>query len=559
MGMDYWIDTTLSLGRIRTSAMRRGTVGGGMCGGVVPREGRRPTSMRSAHALLSLILASLCVAAIGASGLPAMALAAEGQPTPLATLLSAPTVGLEAQAPTLSASAAPVLSGSGNTVHWLPVGLESSYVVAVSSDVRGASDRVTHYFTVPRVPGETQSYTPTLSPGETVYIGVTANEGASWSEQEATVTAPEPAPVLTVAGITVKWHPVASESAYVVAVSNDVRGASDRVTHYFTVPRVPGETQSYTPTLSPGETVYIGVTANEGASWSEQEATVTAPEPEPEPAPEEAALDPAAPALSVHADTLSWKALPGVTSYTLATVKNPMTTRETTYSTVTGTSVTPPAVPGQTVDYALAAHTPVAGPWALEVAIAYPQTTPATGEEVTTKPAEEPASNPSESGVATGELGGSFVKGITANFEGEGPNNVPEEVTEMHSLGVNWTREAMDWSEMEPQKGVYDWASFDQVVAEAKANNISILPIVGYAPSWTSPTNAAAYAEFVAAAVARYGPGTNANLQWWELWNEPYFAYAWSGHTPEPEAYGRDALAAAEVANQIAPTANLLI
>ena len=129
----------------------------------------------------------------------------------------------------------------------------------------------------------------------------------------------------------------------------------------------------------------------------------------------------------------------------------------------------------------------------------------------------------------------------------------------MHSLGVNWTREALDWSEAEPEKGVFHWSSFDQVVAEAKANGISILPIVGYAPSWTSPTNAAAYAEFVAAAVARYGPGTSANLQWWELWNEPYFAYAWSGHTPEPEAYARDYLAAAEAAKGVAPTAKLLI
>jgi polysaccharide biosynthesis protein PslG len=187
------------------------------------------------------------------------------------------------------------------------------------------------------------------------------------------------------------------------------------------------------------------------------------------------------------------------------------------------------------------------------------------------------SSGSSESGPITGTLGSSgssgsgaesgssetfgqpFVKGITANFEGEGPNNVPEEVSEMHSLGVNWTREALDWSEAEPQKGVFAWSSFDRVVAEAKANGISILPIVGYAPSWTSPTNAAAYAEFVAAAVARYGPGTSANLQWWELWNEPYFAYAWSEHTPEPEAYGRDALAAAEAAKRVSPTVKLLI
>jgi polysaccharide biosynthesis protein PslG len=350
--------------------------------------------------------------------------------------------------------------------------------------------------------------------------------------------------VLTVSGGTVYWSPIGPESAYEVAISNDVRGAGDRVTHYLATPRTPGEIQFYTPTLSPGETVYIGVTTAGGTIWSEQEATVTAPEAEPPPTP-------TAPVLSVSGNTIHWTALPGVSSYTLATVRNPASTRDTTYSTVTGTSFTPPAVPGQTVNYGLAAHTPAAGPWALEVSIAYPQSEP--------PPSEEPEPPPSESGGALGELKGPFVKGITANFAGEGPNNVPEEVSEMRSIGVNWTREALDWSETEPQRGVFAWSSFDRVVAEAKANGISILPIVGYAPYWTSPRDSAAYAEFVAAAVARYGPGTSANLKWWELWNEPYFAYAWSGQTPEPEAYARDALAAAQAARHISPTVKLLI
>jgi hypothetical protein len=176
--------------------------------------------------------------------------------------------------------------------------------------------------------------------------------------------------------------------------------------------------------------------------------------------------------------------------------------------------------------------------------------------------------SPSENGSLTGTSGSSgssetfglpFVKGITADFAGWGPNNAPEIASEMHSLGVNWEREALDWSEAEPERGVFDWSSFDQVVAEARANGITILPLLGYAPSWTTPGDAAAYAEFVAAAVARYGPGTSANLQWWELWNEPYFAYAWSGKTPEPEAYARDYLAAAEAAKSVAPTVKLLI
>jgi hypothetical protein len=516
----------------------------------------RKLQVRPVLVLLLLLLACVPAGILSASAL------ADSSETSIEAAVTALTA--ETAVTALTAIGAPVLSVSGDTVHWSPVALESTYGVAISNDARGTGDRETHYVTIPRTANAVQSYTPELTPGETVYIGVTAN-GTTWSEQEVTVTAapepePEPevipaaaAPVLSVSGDTVHWSPVALESTYGVAISNDARGTGDRETHYVSIPRTASAVQSYTPELTPGETVYIGVTAN-GTTWSEQEITVTGaaqskaePEPEPELTPR-----PPAPVLSVRGNTLTWKALPGVTSYELATVMNPTTTRNTTYKTITGTSFTPPAVPGQTVNYGLAARTPVAGPWAQEVTIVYPPPATSGGGSST-------EGGSSGSGDGLGELGGSFVKGINANLAGWGLSNLPAIASEMSSLGVNWEREPLNWSEVEPQKGVFDWSSFDQVVAAAKVDGITLLPLLGYAPSWTSPDDATDYAAFVAAAVARYGPGTTANLKWWELWNEPYFAYAWSGHTPEPEAYGRDALAAAEAAKAVSPSVKLLI
>jgi len=156
-------------------------------------------------------------------------------------------------------------------------------------------------------------------------------------------------------------------------------------------------------------------------------------------------------------------------------------------------------------------------------------------------------------------FGEPFVKGIDTNIQGWGTEGVPAIASEMRTLGVNWGREDLEWSQVEPQPGVFDWSSFDRMVSAAEANGITILPIVGYAPSWASPTDATDYAAFVKAAVERYGPGTAANLRWWELWNEPYDSYAWSGHTPEPEAYARDVVAAAQAARSVAPAVKLLI
>lgn len=164
-----------------------------------------------------------------------------------------------------------------------------------------------------------------------------------------------------------------------------------------------------------------------------------------------------------------------------------------------------------------------------------------------------------ESSSSTNPFGEPFVKGVVTNIQGWGVSAMPQIASEMTTLGVNWAREDLSWAATEPEKGVYNWSGFDQMVAAAKTDGITILPLVGYAPSWTSPSNATEYAAFVKAAVERYGPGTSANLQWWELWNEPYDAYAWSGHTPEPEAYAKDVLAAAQAARAVSSSVKLLV
>jgi polysaccharide biosynthesis protein PslG len=152
-----------------------------------------------------------------------------------------------------------------------------------------------------------------------------------------------------------------------------------------------------------------------------------------------------------------------------------------------------------------------------------------------------------------------FAKGVDTNLQGWGPAAEPQITHEITAVGAHWAREDLNWSKVEPQRGVFDWSSFDQMVSIAKANGITILPVAGYSPSWTTPDNSSDYAAFIAAAVARYGPGTAANLQTWELWNEPYYAYAWSGKPGDPAAYARDVEAASQAAKQVAPSVRILM
>ncbi len=160
---------------------------------------------------------------------------------------------------------------------------------------------------------------------------------------------------------------------------------------------------------------------------------------------------------------------------------------------------------------------------------------------------------------SSGDFDSPFVKGVDTNLQGWGTAAEPQIAHEITTVGAHWAREDLNWSKIEPQRGVFDWSSFDQMISIAQANGITILPVAGYAPSWTTPDSSTDYAAFIAAAVARYGPGTAANLQWWELWNEPYYAYAWSGKPGDPAAYARDVQAASQAAKEVAPTVKLLI
>jgi hypothetical protein len=309
-------------------------------------------------------------------------------------------------------------------------------------------------------------------------------------------------PVLSVHGETVQWSALLLESSYKVAISNDARGTADRTTRYLSVARTPGEVQSYTPTLAPGETAYIGVSADGGLTWSE-EATVTAP-PEPEP------TTPPAPVLSVNGYTLSWAAVPGASSYELATVLNPTTTRETTYQVVTGTSITVPPVPGKVVNYGLAVNTSAGqGPWALEVSISYP---PDSGSE----------GSSGGGSLGGGELpvpvGGSKIVG-TNDGAGWGPA-AAKTILAGH---ITWNRVEIGMS--------------SNTLAQSLSDGFHVLAIVGNV-SDSTPLSQIEPSAWAASVVSELQ--TNPGIAIAEAGNEMYL----KGNIANPVQYGRMYLAA---------------
>ncbi|MBQ9358305.1 MAG: hypothetical protein IJT95_02040 [Abditibacteriota bacterium] len=91
-------------------------------------------------------------------------------------------------------------------------------------------------------------------------------------------------------------------------------------------------------------------------------------------------------------------------------------------------------------------------------------------------------------------------------------------------IGVKWTREEFNWGAIEQEKGVLNYAHYDQLVEEALKNGISIYGLLAY---WNhnypqdTDEGREAYYNFVRETVLRYKD----RIKHWEIWNEPNIGF----------------------------------
>jgi hypothetical protein len=130
----------------------------------------------------------------------------------------------------------------------------------------------------------------------------------------------------------------------------------------------------------------------------------------------------------------------------------------------------------------------------------------------------------------------------------------------MASSGVESVRTVFSWAEAQPdgRGSAISFADTDPVVRRAALRNVSVLPIVFYAPPWarayrgrftSPPKQRSDYVTYLAALVERYGPeGTfwteNPDLpklpvREWQIWNEPHLPAYWDAPETGPYGYAR--------------------
>lgn len=110
--------------------------------------------------------------------------------------------------------------------------------------------------------------------------------------------------------------------------------------------------------------------------------------------------------------------------------------------------------------------------------------------------------------------------------------------------GSRWVRQRFPWSEIEPEKGVYDWAPWDRIVDAASERGLSVIAVLETSPAWArSPMDAETpeappldfddYADFVGTFATRY----REQIDYYQIWDEPNLYPHWGERYIDPAAY----------------------
>ncbi|NWJ95967.1 MAG: O-antigen ligase family protein [Chloroflexi bacterium] len=141
--------------------------------------------------------------------------------------------------------------------------------------------------------------------------------------------------------------------------------------------------------------------------------------------------------------------------------------------------------------------------------------------------------------------------------------------------GFGFIRQNFPWEALEPTRGQFEWAKFDEIVAKAELRQLQIIARLDRPPFWARPKefdrlkearpkdfstltgppeNYEDYANFVAE-VARHYQG---KLKFYQLWNEPNLSNEWNDRKVNATEYVNLLKVAYTRLKQIDPTAVVL-
>jgi polysaccharide biosynthesis protein PslG len=135
-----------------------------------------------------------------------------------------------------------------------------------------------------------------------------------------------------------------------------------------------------------------------------------------------------------------------------------------------------------------------------------------------------------------------FGYGITADLIGQ---PITPLLNGAAAMRLNWIRQPVRWSDIEPERGSYSWELLDQVVSEVRLRGFHLLLAIDGTPAWARgdlaagacdapPIDPATFASFINRLSARYMGLVDA----YQIWQSPNVGTFWNAQ-PSPQGYSQ--------------------
>ena len=137
--------------------------------------------------------------------------------------------------------------------------------------------------------------------------------------------------------------------------------------------------------------------------------------------------------------------------------------------------------------------------------------------------------------------------------------------------GVRAVRQEFRWSDIEPQRGRFDWSASDRILSATARHGIAVLPVLWTTPEWARKPSASAqfpptetappadvddFARFVGTFAQRYGGPL---LLGYQIWDEPNLSAAWGDALLDPTYYLQMLRAARRAIRAVDPHARIVL
>ncbi len=125
------------------------------------------------------------------------------------------------------------------------------------------------------------------------------------------------------------------------------------------------------------------------------------------------------------------------------------------------------------------------------------------------------------------------ILGVNVALEQYDDQALEAALARIEAGGFTWVRQSFCWSRVEPQPGQFDWRVSDRVLAAlARHPHLRLVAVLDDDPP-VPPDDPDCFAAFAAAFAARYG----AQVDTYQVWNEPNLAAHWGGGPVSPLGY----------------------